>query len=219
MVLTTFLGAYRCSLPYYLSRVMQDLNQKTLVVDNTNDNTLFEIFKKTTDDDYVRRKNVIYVKNRVFDKEVFSKFENVFVLMGQSPDRIDFEVLKESDHLIILTEYDIFSLRQTKDILGILYKQSPNYLSNKQRDVFMVWKNKCSSKIRERDVESKWRLSVTQRFIIPMSYENEKNYIALSHNGKGSLKSLTKEYKSCLNDLADSITKNQKTRQIKRLMK
>lgn len=220
MKLTVMVGSFRVSLPYYLCKVVTSLKAKTLVIDNTDGNYLWNTLKHDKADNFIKRNNTIVLKNRKYSKEWFDKFDYVFVLYGQNSATYEKEILDSMDVLIGCTDYERPSTDAFKKVLNEIYEMNPDYLSTKNhKTIFTVWKDKSCSKIHEKDIESKCRLATTKRFILPLSESNSKAYESLTYNGVGKFSPLDKAYKACIMEIADNITDKTKTKAIKKMIK
>lgn len=222
-LVTTLVGSFRCSVPYYLSRVLCDLNLKTLVIDNTTNNETFKILRKAEFDTVLKRKNTYFVKDRLISKEVLEtldkSFDNVIVLVGNEESAFNKDLFDRTDHFIFITGYDRFSREEFRQACTRLYSISKDYLSDKDRLITMVWNDKTPCKIIEKDFESRCNLSVTNRFYIRSCDANKRNYISLTESGEGKVKSLSEDYKDFLIKTVEQMTDGTRTRMIKKLCK
>lgn len=222
-VVTTVIGSFRCSVSYYLCKVLTDLNLKTLVIDNTSKNELFRILKKDTSDEILKRNNTFYVKNRNLTREDFEEFDksfdNVIVLIGSESTSFERDVLDRTDHFVFMTGYDRFSRDEFKETMRTLYAMDKSYLSDKTHSIQMVWNDKCPCKVIEKDFESRCNISVTNRHYIKTSDSNRKAYISLTESGYGKISVLSQDFKECISKICDTITENKHSKQIKKLCK
>lgn len=222
-VVTTLLGSFRCSIPYYLSKVLTDLNLKVIVIDNTVKNETFTILRKSPSDEVLKRKNTYYVKNRIVDKETLAtldkSFDHVIVLCGNEESSYSKELFDRTDHFVMVTGYDRFSRDEFKEAMSRIFEMDSAYLSDKGRTISMVWNEKVPCKIIEKDFESRCNLSVTQRSSIRSCDTNRRNYLSLTESGDGKIKSLSQDYKEFLSKTANLLTDNSHVRAVKKLCK
>ncbi len=224
MKLIAMVGSFRLSVPYYLGKVLTNLKEKTLVIDNTDGNYLFNTLKHDKADDFIKRNNTIVLKNRLYNEEWFNKFDYVIVLYGTEKTAYEPIVFEKCDCLIALTDYERNSTEVFKTVLGEIYGLDASFLSTKKRDktprqIFSIWKDKSCNKIHEKDVESKCRLATTKRYLLPLSIQNSKAYEALTYNGTGRFSPLDKVYKTCLFEISDALTDKKHTKALRKMLR
>ncbi len=224
MKLIVMVGSFRLSVPYYIGKVLTNLKAKTLIIDNTDGNYLFNTLKHDIADDFIKRNNTVVLKNRLYNKEWFEKFDYAIVLYGTKKNIYDPVIFENCDCLLAITDYERNSTDVFKSVLNSIYEMDNTFLSTKKPDrsvrkIYSVWKDKSCNKIHEKDVESKCRLATTKRFSIPLSIQNSKAYEALTYNGTGKLSPLDKTYKLCLFEILDSITDKKHTKALRNMLR
>lgn len=224
MKLISMVGSFRLSVPYYIGKVLTNLKAKTLIVDNTDGNYLFNTLKHDKADDFIKRNNTIILKNRFYNEEWFNKFDYCIVLYGTEKSIYEYEVFDKCDCLLTITDYERNSTDVFKKVLGDIYEMDNSFLSTKKKDkstrqIYSIWKNKSCNKIHEKDMESKCRLATTKRYSLPLSVQNQKAYEALTYNGTGKLAPLDKIYKLCLFDILDAITDKKHSKALRKMLR
>ena len=224
MKLITMIGSFRLSVPYYFGKVLTNLKAKTLVIDNTDGNFLFNTLKHDKADDFIKRNNTIVLKNRLYNEEWFNKFDYCIVMYGTDEAVYEEAVFERTDCLIAMTDYERNSTEVFKSVLESIYNLNSSFLSTRksdktQRQIFSIWKDKSCNKIHEKDVESKCRLATTKRYTLPLTTQNSKAYEALTYNGTGKLSPLDKTYKTCLFEITDSVTDKKHTKALRKMLR
>lgn len=112
MKLYSFLGEEREDIVYYIAQSLSNLNKTTLVVDNSQSQSLFKSIRKTEDAISVELGNTLILSRKKYSANNYEKFDTVLVLHGLNPDQ---EIIDASDKTFLMLTYLPSSLNALAD--------------------------------------------------------------------------------------------------------
>lgn len=194
-----FAGVENALVPYHVARLLKaaDRDLDILLIDNSQGQELFASVPHageigTAEECYV-------LSNRVYTESAFEKFDYVIVYIGMSDNRGYFE---KADKIFVMCDYTPRSAEHIT-YLPITKKESPE-------DLAMVFLNKVSSKIAEKQILQKlpYVQKGTLSFISELTQENGIGYIAFLYNGKQSVSGMSSDWKDMIAEICYVIREN-----------
>lgn len=169
-----YVGIERCDFVYYLSAVLS-LKGSVLVADNSLSGDLFLSVCKKKDENVAEWRNVTCARNLDVQASDTSAYDYIITYAGFAIDKEDFE----ADTLaLIMPDYTDLSLSRLEECLPAMIAH-PLY----------VLRDYCTKKVTDKSIAQ--RLYISPSDIaghIELSTTDIQAYIALTHNGRHSIK-------------------------------
>lgn len=201
----SYVGLERCDLVYYLQKLLAGLNKNVLVIDNSESHDLIITMAKFTGDEVVQRKRTIFLKDREISGPI-DMFDYIIVYHGLNPDS---SIIAKSDEIICCLTYDKIKLEKIQFAVELAEIEKPCHI---------VWRDKTSGKISEKNEEARLRLIAKSHYITMLDPADISMYVSLTHNGSQSLKKAKTDIALAVTSLACDIT-GHKPNDIKKIIK
>lgn len=201
----SYVGLERCDFVYYLQKLLAGLNKNVLLIDNSESHDLIITMAKFTGDEVVQRKRTTFLKDRKIGGPI-TMFDYVIIYHGLNPDS---EMIAQSDDVICCLTYDKIMLEKIKFAVELAEITKPCHI---------IWRDKTSNKISEKNEEARLRLISKTHHIAPLDLVDMSMYVSLTHNGSQSLKKAKSELITAVQNITCDIT-GFKSSDIKRIIK
>lgn len=203
--LISYVGLERCDFVYYLQKLLAGLNKNVLVIDNSESHDLIITIAKFTGDEVIQRKRTIFLKDREIAGPI-EMFDYIIVYHGLNPDA---DIIAKSDEIICCLTYDKIMLEKIQFAVELAEIDKPCHI---------IWRDKTSGKISEKNEEARLKLVAKSHYITMLDPEDISMYVSLTHNGSQSLKKAKTEVAAAVSAVACEIT-GAKPNDIKKIIK
>ncbi len=168
----SFAGVKREDLIYYLSKLLATCNQPILVVDNSYQNTLFRCVWVNEEDPDVYVRNIAFIRNAKYDKDLTEPFEYTIVFHGE---RINKEWWDASEDKFLILNFDKFDNEDMRESIR----------KNVEGQVNIIFTERYSDKVKDSSIVESFGISledVPYAYEIPVDEEIERMRLALQYN-------------------------------------
>ena len=192
--LISFAGVRHPDLPYYLARTLSGEGKQVLLIDNSELHDLFDSIHMSEDDKYTGETvigNIHYLKDILFSKKAFEKFDYVIVYHGF---HINDVLWDESSERFLMADTDRFHLRQIQREMD----------EAKNKDLVLLILDAYFEKIHEEDLAELLTLDPEKlRGILELPFD-PSDLAALQSfqfNGKQSVRKTSSSMKDLLREI------------------
>lgn len=204
MKLISFIGQEKGDFPYYISSILKQENKSILVIDNSVSGDLYNSIVRD-DEEFLQDRicnieNTSFVRNVMYNRETFSKFDYVICYTGRA--ELD-ETVYASDAIYVMPDYSKYSLERIKEQIEQIEarKELPTY--------FTIMRDLVTEKITDKAIANFTGMSEEQ-FVghIELDPNDVAKYLTFNYNGRQAVKGLSQPYVAALIYVVMQITES-----------
>lgn len=199
--IVSVIGLERADLIFYLAKILEKRHstegfRNVLLIDNSDSKDLFCPICGYSDSDQMTIGRITFIKDNVFDEELFENYSYVIFYHGMD---IDVDILNKSNIVILQTDYNVNH-----------YRHINGALEGYDGQLQIIYRDWMTKKIKERTVEHEMGIpfeKVEMRGVIKMNNHDNELYLNLMHNGNQRFKNEVSDlFMESLHYLTEKIT-------------
>ena len=197
-MLIAYVGKERCDIVYYISKISNALNEKTLIVDNS---ICGDLFRALTDNsrETVRECNgYTLARNLKVSKKEIDAYENVILYHGLSDFGERYDVIPDYMYVAVsMNRLEMFDAGRAIQTSG---------LENATRKTLVVVDN-VQRKYSLQSIAEEIGIVPTNGYILPLDERDQRKYQMLVNTGSVSMKKASDDMTEVVKDAMELIFK------------
>ena len=184
-------GKEKADIAYFLAKSLASNDFLVAIIDNSYSKDLFDsINQKESDENFIEKENIIYLKDALVDEDFTNKFDFVLFYQGSN------ETVVKSDYSFVITDY-------TKPLISDVKRLSDDI---KDKSYF-IFRDKVTGKITEANISRELDISKDKILgYLPLNLKDEVTYQGFTYTGRGRLKETSSDMKYAVMTLVSIVT-------------
>ena len=197
-MLIAYVGLERCDIAYYIGKISDALNEKTLLVDNSISGDLFRSLTDNSKDKVREYNNYTIVRNLKLTKNEIEAYENVILYHGLS--NFDAPYNLKPDFLYVVVTVNRLVMYDTAVAL-----RTSGFEETGARHTSLVLEDAVQKKLSMQTVAEGIGIIPSSGYVLPLDERNHQKYEMLVNNGSVSIKHVSSDMDELIKDAMSEI--------------